>query len=148
MLAEPLTSTLPAPVVRELHADLETPTSVYLKLCGRGPSFLLESVEGGECVARYSFIGVDSATQYRLREGYVERHSPRGVEHLPLSPGRDPLHVLQAELAQYQSAHVDGLPRFVGGLVGYLGYDAVRHFEPKLKSVLPTTDSLPQGLFL
>jgi anthranilate synthase component 1 len=150
MLAEitaPAT-TLPTPVVREVHADLETPTSAYLKLCGRGPSFLLESVEGGERVARYSFIGVDSAIQYRLREDAVERHTPQGVERLPLGPGRDPLHVLQAELAQYQSAHLDGLPRFVGGLVGYLGYDAVRHFEPKLAGSLPVTGSLPQGLFL
>jgi anthranilate synthase component I len=150
MLAEvtlPTSLELPAPLVRELHADLETPTSVYLKLCGRGPSFLLESVEGGERVARYSFIGVDSARQYRLRADCVERHTPAGLERLPLGPGRDPLHVLQAELAQYQSAHVEGLPRFVGGLVGYLGYDAVRHFEPKLGG-LPASDSLPQGLFL
>ena len=141
------TTTLPAPLVRELHADLETPTSVYLKLCGRGPSFLLESVEGGERVARYSFIGVDSVQQYRLRDQCVERHTPEGVEELPLGPGRDPLHILQEELARYQSAHVDGLPRFVGGLVGYLGYDAVRHFEHKLAG-LPVAGSLPQGLFL
>ena len=53
----------PVPLVRELPADLETPTSVYLKLGGRGPSFLLESVEGGERVARYSFIGVDPDCQ-------------------------------------------------------------------------------------
>src|SRR5688500_18040695 len=123
MLAEatlPTSVTLPVPLVRELHADLETPTSVYLKLCGHGPSFLLESVECGERVARYSFIGVASARQYRLRDGAVERHTLQGVENLPLGPGRDPLHVLQEELAQYQSAHIDGLPRFVGGLVGYL----------------------------
>ena len=151
MLAEltetPTTTKLPVPLVRELHADLETPTSVYLKLCGRGPSFLLESIEGGERVARYSFIGVGSAKQYRLRAGAVERHTPRGIERLPLGPGRDPLHVLQAELAGYQSAHIDGLPRFVGGLVGYLGYDAIRHFEPKLAG-LPHTEDLPEGLFL
>src|SRR2546425_1050280 len=127
MLTEvkPVTSlnpALPRPLVRELSADLETPTTVYLKLCGAGPSFLLESVEGGERVARYSFIGVQPAQQYRLRPGAVERHGPDGFTELPMPPGADVLHVLQAELAQYQSAHVEGLPRFVGGLVGFLGY--------------------------
>ena len=136
-----------APFVRELPADLETPTSAYLKLRGRGPSYLLESVEGGERVARYSFIGVEPSQQYRLRAGVVERHSPTGVERLPLAPGRDPLHVLQEELARYQSTPVEGLPRFVGGLVGYLGYETIRHFEPKLQG-LPTPQTLPEGLFL
>src|SRR5258706_16071802 len=110
---------LPRPLVRELSADLETPTTVYLKLSGAGPSFLLESVEGGERGARYSFIGVQPAQQYYLRPGMVERHGPQGVTELPLAAGEDVLHVLEAELAQYQSAHVEGLPRFIGGLVGF-----------------------------
>src|ERR1700682_592286 len=97
---------LPQLLVRELSADLETPTSVYLKLCGGGPSYLLESVEGGERVARYSFIGVQPACQYRLRQGTVERLGPEGLECLAIPPGADALHVLQAELAGYQSAHV------------------------------------------
>src|SRR5258707_4420512 len=112
---------LPRPLVRELSADLETPTTVYLKLSGAGPSFLLESVEGGERVARYSFIGVQPARQYRLRPGRVERHGPDRVIELPLAPGADVLHVLEAELAQYQSAHVEGLPRFIGGRGGFPG---------------------------
>ena len=110
---------LPRPWVRELSADLETPTTVYLKLSGAGPSFLLESVEGGERVARYSFIGVQPARQYYLRPGLIERHGPDGLTELPLAPGEDVLHALQAELAQYQSAHVEGLPRFIGGLVAF-----------------------------
>src|SRR5205814_6248840 len=85
---------LPKPLVRELSADLETPTTVYLKLSGAGPSFLLESVEGGERVARYSFIGVQPKRQYYLRPGMVERHGPDGVSELPLGPGADVLHVL------------------------------------------------------
>src|SRR5712691_4578661 len=89
-----ITRMLPKPLVRELSADLETPTTVYLKLCGAGPSFLLESVEGGERVARYSFIGVQPARQYYLRPGGVERHGPDGVTELPLAPGADVLHVL------------------------------------------------------
>src|SRR5579859_503000 len=138
---------LPRPLVRELSADLETPTSVYLKLCGAGPSFLLESVEGGERVARYSFIGVRPARQYHLRPGLVERHGPGGITRLPLAPGADALHVLQAELAPYQSAHVEGLPRFIGGLVGCLGYETVRQFEPRL-TALPAASDLPEGIFL
>ncbi|HEX7974388.1 MAG TPA: hypothetical protein VF498_08270, partial [Anaerolineales bacterium] len=90
------------PVVRELPADLETPVSVYLKLAGQGPSFLLESVTGGEQVARYSFIGVDSSQAYVLRDGRIERHSfgERGapVEYLPA--GRDPLEGLRQALAR------------------------------------------------
>lgn len=135
------------PLVREVAADLETPTSVFLKLGGQGPAFLLESVEGGERVARYSFIGVNPSQQYRLRGGQIERRGPGGVETLPVPPGRDALHVLEAELRQYQSARVDGLPRFVGGLVGCLGYETIRQFEPRL-APLPVSPDLPQGLFL
>ncbi|MCC7362264.1 MAG: anthranilate synthase component I [Anaerolineales bacterium] len=134
-------------IYRELSADLETPTSVYLKLRGAGPSFLLESVEGGERVARYSFIGVEPSAQYRLQADAIERHGPEGVTRLPLAAGQDALHVLQAELGRYQTAHIEGLPRFVGGLVGYLGYEAVRQFEPKL-APLPTHPDRPQGIFL
>ena len=133
--------------MRELSADLETPTSVYLKLSGAGPSFLLELVEGGERVARYSFIGVKPSRQYRLRPGLVERHGPDGVAELPLAPGADVLKVLQAELSGYQSAHVEGLPRFIGGLVGFLGYETIRQFEPRLQT-LPAAGDLPEGIFL
>src|SRR5258706_5497105 len=121
-----MSTALPRPLVRELSADLETPTTVYLKLSGAGPSFLLESVEGGERVARYSFIGVQPARQYRLRPGRVELHGPDGVTELPLAAGQDVLHVLQAELASFQSAHVEGLPRFIGGLGRGLGYANLR----------------------
>lgn len=139
------TRTLSTPIVRELPADLDTPTSVYLKLRGRGPSFLLESVEGGERVARYSFIGVTPHTEYVIRGNVVECRANGHSRTITLAPGQDPLHFLQSELSQFQSAHVDGLPRFIGGLVGYLGYEAVRYFEPTLQ--LPKGD-LPDGVYL
>ena len=152
MIAETLpaaaTAAAAQTIYRELSADLETPTSVYLKLRGTGPSFLLESIEGGERVARYSFIGVEPSAQYRLKHGTVERHSPEGVTPLPLAAGQDALHVLQAELGRYQTAHIEGLPRFVGGLVGYLGYEVVRQFEPKLAPQLAMHPDLPEGIFL
>ncbi|MGE5601673.1 MAG: anthranilate synthase component I [Nitrososphaerales archaeon] len=137
------------PIVRELPADLETPVSVYLKLRGRGPSFLLESITGGEQVARYSFIGVDPGRAYVCRDRQIERHT-NGLHPGPaiqtLAQGQDLLHVLGAELAQYELAETPGLPRFSGGLVGYLGYDVVRFFEPRLR--LAPHPTLPDAIFL
>ena len=99
-------------VYREVRADLETPVSAYLKVA-RGPySFLLESVEGGERLGRYSFIGTE----------------PHRVEALEHADG-DPLLAIEEELGRFRSVPVPGLPRFHGGVVGYLGYEAVGHFE-------------------
>ena len=134
------------PVTRELPADLETPISAYLKLAGTGPSFLLESVTGGEQVARYSFIGVDVERAYVLRGRQIVQHSPDGVTVTTLPPGGDPMDALRAVLAPYRPRPVPGLPRFCGGLVGYLAYDAVRFFEPTLD--LPVHPDLPDAVFL
>jgi anthranilate synthase component 1 len=134
------------PVVRELPADLETPVSVYLKLAGQGPSFLLESVTGGEQVARYSFIGVNPSQAFVLRDGTMERHSAQGMEKHVLAAGTDPLDALRAEIERYHLQPVPGLPRFSGGLVGYLSYDVVRFFEPSV-SLKPHHD-IPEGIFL
>jgi len=134
------------PVVRELPADLETPVSVYLKLAGQRPCFLLESITGGEQIARYSFIGVNPSQAFVLRGRTLERHTASGlmVERLPAD--RDPLDALRAELARYTPAPTPGLPRFAGGLVGYLGYEMTRFFEPSL-SLTPHAD-LPDAVFL
>ena len=101
------------PVWADLLADLETPVSAYAKLRGPGPAFLLESVEGGEHVSRYSFIGCN----------------PRKI--LRAAPGAaDPLAGLQRELAGYRPVNVPGLPPFTGGAVGYLGYEYIHSVEP------------------
>ena len=134
------------PVVRELPADLETPVSVYLRLAGGQPSFMLESVTGGEHVARYSFIGVNPSRAFVLRGRSVECHTPVGVTQETVPPGLNPLDVLRAELSLYTPEIVPGLPRFVGGLVGYLGYETMRYFEPTLK-LAPHAD-LPDAIFL
>jgi len=115
------------PVYREVLADMLTPVRAYTLLCPAGePGFLLESVEGGERLARYSFIGFQ----------------PR---HLDLGEG-NPLDAL-ASVAAEVTAPVKGIPRFHGGAVGYLGYEAARHFErlPEAKGAAPP---MPESAFL
>jgi anthranilate synthase component I len=134
-------------IVREIPADLETPTSVYLKLRGQGPSFLLESVEGGERIARYSFIGVAPRAQYILRGNEIQIIEGDVQRIVTMNAEADPTHFLQSELRRFQSTPQPGMPRFIGGLVGYLGYESVRHFEPKLASHLRAS-GIPDGIYL
>ncbi|NMB86881.1 MAG: anthranilate synthase component I [Chloroflexi bacterium] len=131
------------PLVRTLPADLETPVSTYLKLMGAGPSFLLESVTGGEQVARYSFIGVNPRKSFVLQDGRLATHTGAGVTYA--TPG-DPLAVLAEELETLRCEPVPGLPRFNGGLVGYLGYEMMRYFEPSVP--LRAHPQLPDAIFL
>ena len=105
-----------APVYREVRADMETPVSAYLKIARGQFSFLLESVEGGERMGRYSFIG-------------TEPHRVVACEH----EDGDPLDEIERELGRLRSVDVPGLPRFHGGAVGYLGYEAVSHFEHRVQ---------------
>ncbi len=109
-------------VYREVRADLETPVSAFLKVATGDFSFLLESVEGGERLGRYSFIG---AEPYRVLE-------------CSESDG-DPLSVIDEELSRFQPVEVPGLPRFHGGAVGYLSYEVSGHFE---RLPAPERDSL------
>jgi anthranilate synthase component 1 len=146
MLLEAPTTT--QTIIREISADLETPISVYMKLRGDGPSFLLESVEGGERIARYSFIGVHPRAEYILRDGRVditENGVPRTVK---LDPNSDPTKFLQDEMNRFKFEPQAGVPRFIGGLVGYLGYEAVRFFEPTLKSRMNRPSTVPDGIYL
>jgi len=139
-------------IIRELSADLETPISVYMKLRGQGPSFLLESVEGGERIARYSFIGIKPKAQYILRGHEIQIIDSESTRVVSLGEGVDPTYFLQEEMLRFNSTPGSGMPRFVGGLVGYLGYEAVRYFEPTL---IPQTNSdqresaeMPDGIYL
>ncbi len=134
-------------IIREIHADLETPVSLYLKLRGQGASFLLESVEGGERIARYSFIGIHPCARYLLRDGQVEIQEGTSNRLLTLEPDTDPTVFLQEELARFPVQPLPGAPRFTGGLIGYLGYESVRHFEPTLTGRMKTPD-VPDGIYL
>ena len=113
---------------------------------GQGPAFLLESVTGGENLARYSFIGVNPSRAYVLQGGALTTHGPAGTATHPLAPGEDPLALLEAELARCRIPHVAGLPRFTGGLVGYVGYEMVRRFEPGVR--LSEPQNVPEAIFL
>jgi anthranilate synthase component 1 len=118
------------PVRAEVLADLETPVSAFLKLQQSGqPSFLLESVEGGEALARYSFLGVGARATLKTKGREVWICENGQTEHFELESGRDPLHVLEERMARYRFVGLPGLPRFCGGAVGFLGYDLVRFFE-------------------
>lgn len=124
------------PVYAELLADLETPTSAYWKLAHDRPcSFLLESVTGGESLARWSFIGVPSdshpgATGRRARLLRTRGRVGRLDEQEAVVPeGKTPLDVLRPLVQDRGYARVEGLPPFTGGAVGMLSYDIVRFFE-------------------
>lgn len=136
------------PVYREFAADLETPVSVYIKLMSEsGSSFLLESVEGGEQVGRYSFVGVNPGGMITLNGQAVTRETAKGRVTRSLKEGEDVLDVLKEELDQYVPVDVPGLPRFNGGAVGYLGYDVVRFFE-KLPDTASSMLDIPDAIFL
>lgn len=117
------------PVYREVVADLETPVSAYLKVARGKHSFLLESVEGGERLARYSFIGTEPYRVLRSGDNVTANETPG-----------DPLLQIEDELRRLTPVPVEGLPRFHGGAVGYMAYECARYYE---KLPLPAAD--PQG---
>src|SRR4029079_16986091 len=141
------TATPTQTVVREISADLETPISGYMKLRGDGASFLLESVEGGERIARYSFIGIRPKAQYIIRGNTIEIVEGESSRVISFDEHVDPTYFLQEEMRRFKFSPQAGVPRFIGGLVGYLGYESARHFEPTLKSKMKQT-AIPDGIYL
>ncbi|HET7275827.1 MAG TPA: anthranilate synthase component I [Longimicrobiaceae bacterium] len=134
------------PVTRELLFDTETPVSAYLKLARPPFGFLLESVEGGEIWARYTFLGTAPREAWRLTGSRIDRWTPD--EGWSVGEERDdPFGDLDELMRRHTPADVPGLPRFWGGAVGFFGYDTVRHLE-RLPS--PPTDGLdlPDALFM
>lgn len=120
------------PVYREFIADTDTPVSAFMKLrqaFGGSNSFLLESVAGGENIARYSYLGCNPLELMTAKGHTVTLGENGSSRELTLAPGQDPLHVVRDMLARYRFVPVDSCDRFYGGAVGYLGYDVVRFFE-------------------
>jgi anthranilate synthase component 1 len=133
------------PVYTELAADLDTPLSAFLRLRPGPYAFLLESVEGGEKWARYSFLGSHPLMVFTARGRRLTiRHADGHTEILP--PG-NPFHALRALLARFRPVAVPGLPRFQGGAVGYIGHDMVRHIE-RLPRLAEDDLGLPDAVFM
>ena len=122
------------PICREINADLDTPVSAYLKVARPPYSFLLESVEGGEHMARYSFIGTEPDTVIKTGRGQALGKI-------------DPLEPIEKALSRFKLIDVPNMQRFNGGAVGYLSYESVNYFEE-----LPTPDSdvldVPESVFM
>lgn len=120
------------PVYREILGDLETPVSAYFKIVQDAKySFLLESVEGEEKVARYSFLAKNPELvfQSKGRDAEILQFNDRGTNRAPLKVIDTPLSFLREIMSQYRFVGIDDLPPFCGGMVGYIGYDTVRFFE-------------------
>jgi anthranilate synthase component 1 len=136
-------------------ADLETPIGAFLRLDDGGPGYLLESVEGGERLGRYSFLGVGPRRLLQVRDGLAHIQTrPIEVDQyepdLPVevSDAADPLAAMRAFTPRRRVAPVEGMPRFTGGAVGALAYDAVAAFEPTVP--LPSADpvGVPAAAFI
>lgn len=139
-LAQALPGVL-SPVWSDLVADLETPLSAYWKLAHGEPfSFLLESVTGGEQLARYSILGTRPRQFVSCRDGQLRVRYEGGETVGEMPAGDDPLDVLERHTRPAQ--RLPGLPKFTGGAVGYLAYDLVRHFE-RLPDAPPDDLNLP-----
>ncbi len=131
------------PVYREVFADHDTPVSAFRKLDDGPYGFLLESVEGGEKWGRYSMLGSRPSSVFVARGGRAELHADGRVTALEGTPVEALGRLLQA----HQAVALPGLPRFCGGAVGYLSYDAVRWFE-KLPQKAKDELHLPDAVFL
>jgi anthranilate synthase component 1 len=127
---------------RRIPADLETPVSAFLKLRRLGASFLLESVERGENVGRYSFIGLSPSPVLTLHNGKFVLTRQEGKEEIELA-GADPLDLIRSLVLSRRVASDEGLPSLFAGAVGYLSYDLCRHFE-RLPSTAAEELSLPE----
>ena len=127
------------PVVREVRADLDTPLSVYLKLADKPNTYLFESVQGGERFGRYSIIGLQARRVFTVaghRLYVIEDGELVQVETI-----EDPFATAEAIRSAYKVEPIAELPGFTGGLVGWFGFECVRHLEPRLHDS-PAEDQL------
>jgi anthranilate synthase component 1 len=139
------------PVTRRLIADVETPLSAYRKIRGPGESFLFESVEGGEHLGRYSFVGCNPRAIIRQTGSQVDvLENGKVVKTFQIAPSaasngqttnpgpevlRDGLQAVERIMSQYRPVNVPGLPRFTGGAVGFIGYEFIHDIEPVVPRV-------------
>ena len=133
------------PVCKEIMADLLTPVSAFLRIAEHSDyAFLLESVEGGEHVGRYSFLGKDP---FLLLRGHHDRTTIEEAGVTTVVPGPF-IDTLRRLMNQFQAPYVPGLPRLTGGAVGYFGYDTAQWFEPALPVTTAADDATEQAGFM
>lgn len=131
------------PVCYEINADMDTPISVFKKISPEGPAYLLESVEGGENLARYSFIGIDPFISFSSSGNELHITSAGEVKKVTGSP----LASLEQLVSSYRVYRGGGLPRFFGGAVGYLSYGIIRYFE-RINITRKNIPALPESSFI
>jgi anthranilate synthase component 1 len=129
------------PVFTDLMADFETPVSAYAKLREAGPSYLLESVAGGENLSRYSFIGCRPRKIFICGPVTTEIRQPGKPAQVVATPP-DPLKLIEAEMQGFVPVTIPGLPRFTGGAVGFVGYEYVSRIE----TTVPTAEKDELGV--
>ncbi|MBI4352763.1 MAG: anthranilate synthase component I [Candidatus Omnitrophica bacterium] len=134
------------PVYREILGDLETPVSCFLKLRDKPYSYLLESVEGGERMGRFSFVGGAPSLLFKSTGRRISLQVP-GEKEKAFHTDRDPLFELEKVMRRFHAVSVEDLPPFSGGAVGYMGYDAVRFFE-RLPDSNPDPYRIPDLFFV
>src|SRR4051794_14855369 len=134
------------PVYRQLTGDGLTPVSAFRKVERSAPSFLFESVIGGEKVGRFSFLGSEPFLTFEARGDQVVVSEGPDRATVTRTTSADPFADLEALLARYRAVQVPGLPRFCGGAVGYAAYDAVRYTE-RLPDCPPDDRGLPDLSF-
>ena len=133
------------PVYKEINADLDTPVSAFLKINKDDYAFLLESVEGQENVARYSFLGTRPSLVFKSKGRNIEICYPHKKRVKKFTAKDSPVDEIKKIMLGFRAVSVAGLPRFCGGLVGFIGYDTVRFFEnipDKNPDDLKTPDSV------
>ncbi|MBI4436766.1 MAG: anthranilate synthase component I [Candidatus Omnitrophica bacterium] len=133
------------PLFAEVQADLETPVSAFLKVCKGSYAFLLESVEQGEKLGRYSFLGDRPKMIFQSKGCTIDLQDGKGRKNFVTA--KDPLEELRSLLQPFHFVPLEELPRFCGGLVGFVGYDMVRFFE-KIPNRHKEDISFPDSFFL
>jgi len=135
------------PVYKEINADLDTPVSAFLKIKKSDFAFLFESVEGQEKIARYSFLGSNPSFVFKSKANHIEILYPKDKHIRRFVTRVTPLDEIKKIMKDFKAVTVSGLPRFYGGLVGFIGYDTVRFFE-RIPDKNPDDFKLPDCMFI
>jgi anthranilate synthase component 1 len=135
------------PVYKQINADLDTPVSAFLKIAKGDYTFLLESVEGQEKTARYSFLGAKPALIFKSKGRNIQIIYPERKSAKKFISSTDPLDEIRKIMQGFKAIEPHGLPRFYGGLVGYIGYDMVRFFED-IPDKNPDDLNMPDSVFI